>query len=351
MAFNYESLDLITKNVKHFRGDPTRFPTHGNSYRRHNHKCFYVDVINGERVFRIAYGQTWTRHEITKEQYEDRVARNLPASADEKWDYVIQPDGSSQWGTTGEKDYNYYEIKPCELGVMYPDNTFEFTMDASMGQGVRMYFSHWILRGYMYSSSRQGGVLIVQDGNRYPVVKGMRVNLSTMELHSSQSISIARESVNRKKAKGLLAKYDDMFKVSNSMIGNMDGKVLTEIAREVLGTTHDDRPPTNHFANFNYHDHNKLLSDAEKYLSERDYLGSALIYAYLSGNKELNYSLRWKSDLNPRAVLGYEKQFRKTIYRINKPFNYDEVPFGHLPPTEWRYVIKINNEQATQYPY
>jgi hypothetical protein len=172
-----------------------------------------------------------------------------------------------------------------------------------------------------------------------------------MELHPSQSISIAKETINRKKAKGLLSKYDDMFKVSNSMISNMDGKVLTEIAREVLGTVDHTRQPNTHFANFIFNDTDKIVADADKYLKERDYLGSALCYAYLSNNRELNYSLRWKEGINPKAVLGYEKQFRKTIYRINKPFNYDEVPFGQLPTTEWRYVIKINNEQVAQYPY
>jgi len=111
---------------------------------------------------------------------------------------------------------------PNEVGIVRPDNTFEFTTK-SLHQGLCMFVNDFI-DGYVYRSSRHGGyVYNVSIKNCteqvfHPLFKGIRFGLGeSKDVHELSKYQIFGRSVNRKESRQLMNKYADMFKVSEIM--------------------------------------------------------------------------------------------------------------------------------------
>ena len=143
---NYERLKEITKIASPYRGSTNRYPI---GKRTQNNKYFLEEKEGDEIIYRIIYGNSWTTTEITKEEYIVAKNNNDP-------DVYEQEDWNSK-----DKIYRRYKRKPNELGIVRPDNTFEFTKSLAngYGQGDKQILSGWSA-GYLYSSSRQGGMEI-----------------------------------------------------------------------------------------------------------------------------------------------------------------------------------------------
>jgi hypothetical protein len=140
-GLNYTRLNSISNSVSPYRGSVNRFPI---GSRRHNTKYFLVREEDGQRVFDIVHGQRWKHITLTKTEHDNLAKQGSPKLR------------SYQHGD-GTWEYYTYEVSPNILGVVRPDNTFEFT-STSYGQGDRGILSTYG-HGELSTNSRMGGMI------------------------------------------------------------------------------------------------------------------------------------------------------------------------------------------------
>lgn len=219
MSIQYQALKHITNATKPYRGSTNRFPL---SKRSQSYKYFLVDQLDGEVVYRIVYGKRYKQVFIEDDQVKlyEVMGKN-----------VVKPVAEDV------KPY-FYEELPNELGIVRPDNTFEFTM-SSLSQGNSMILNNH-MRGYVYRDSRRGGYVYNSYDSFHPVFEGLRFQLDdTKNVHESSKYEISGYSVSRKNAKHLTAQYQTMFKVSETIakvISPQDfAMIICELYKEVIG--------------------------------------------------------------------------------------------------------------------
>lgn len=221
-ALSYERLSLITKSEKPYRGTTNRFPV-GN--RRHNTKDFIVDTLNGETVYRVRYGFESEHSYITKEEYDSAIKNGLTSH----YEYEHESDPN--------KKYYRWTSFPKELGIVRPDNTFEFTMKEGGGQGANSILSTWS-RGWFMRSVRHGGMIYKEHNSGvspfHAVFKGLRLDVDTMRPHESSQYMVLTKQVDRRKTKEFLKPYEDFFKITETMSKSMEQKDIVGIAVELM---------------------------------------------------------------------------------------------------------------------
>lgn len=163
-----------------------------------------------------------------------------------------------------------------KLGVVYPDNTFEFHYIQDNGDAM---FLSEALGATIRGESRRGGKMFYgKNGHVHPVYKGLRIKLDTHEAVSDYTV--LRYKVNRKGMKDYKAQFDDWKNVSLAMAKQMDDEAILDVAVDV-------------FTEFHFNDVNQVLlgrldGDSEKYikhvtdkiLAKGDPLG-AMVYEVL----------------------------------------------------------------------
>jgi len=103
----YQKLAEQTLNSKPYRGTHNRFPI---GKRSQSNKYFLVDEENDEKIFRVHYGDYMKYTEISEETYEYHRGKINS--------YVLKQ---------GNGKYLMGNSIPHQLGIVRPDNTFEFT--------------------------------------------------------------------------------------------------------------------------------------------------------------------------------------------------------------------------------
>ena len=138
--------------------------------------------------------------------------------------------------------YNYYDKPPIEiyytdrymLGTFHPDNTFEFNPSVgSYNQGDTGVVSS-VLPGWITSKANYGGLVFYHRQTRtaVPVYENMRIRLcdgmptDPFELHVN--------TLDRKKTKSYRAKYDEMFKLSVTMLKAMGSEAIAHELHEMI---------------------------------------------------------------------------------------------------------------------
>lgn len=218
-SLSYAALKHITNVTSPYRGSTNRYPL---GDRKRSHKYFLVDYVDGEQVFRVIYGKRWERVFITPDEMVKYKALGKDVDGNPQ-------DPNKCW---------YYDVKPNEMGIVRPDNTFEFTMEY-LGIGNSGFLND-MMRGYLARSSRHGGVVYTtrysSQQNYYafhPVFKGLRINLESGAVHESSKYRVIGKRVSRKASKDLMKRYETMLKSSEVMAKTMEAKDFIEIAYEV----------------------------------------------------------------------------------------------------------------------
>ena len=346
MKLNYDELTKIVATQKRFRGrKEEQYPTHGWRYRNHSHKFFSYDEVDGEIVYRINYGANYKRVVVTPEESE--LLKKL--GKDMRCNNVVRYDERTQmWEETTDVEHYYYDSSPCELGIVRPDNTFEFTHENNLGQGVRHYLEHYCFQDWVYADCRKGGVTL---DRKYPLFNGLRIDLDTMTPAQTQQIELYKKRINRKAAKQLMSEYDEMFSVSKAMFSQMEKEVFVNTFKEVLSEQgvvwmwQQDKP------NLQYTKHSEVVKMADKLRLEGNYFESAMLYAYGYDLQGMTWRVRHNSNwINKDVFLNLDKSMKKILYRAHKPF--DLIPVADCDgSTEWGYAIKHNGKEVNQYRY
>jgi hypothetical protein len=221
-VLDYARLERITTVEKPYRGSTNRYPIED---RKYSHKCFYEEVLAGEKVYRIAYGHDYVSDPITKEQYEA-----VPKDSRHKqrvWE--VNPDNYD-----GNK-YIHSRREVGFVGIVYPDRSFEFTAKNEyygVGQGIKIHINGGWFPSNMYirSSKKHGGVVIsrrsftshVTDELIHPVFKGLRVYTDTLDVHEKCQYKTVGYKTNTKAIREAMEVYEKSFKVADVMFRAMN---------------------------------------------------------------------------------------------------------------------------------
>ena len=334
-ALNYTRLNSISNSVSPYRGSLNRFPI---GSRRQNNKYFLVGEENGERVFNIVHGQHWKSVQLTKQEHDELVKQGSPRL-------------HSHQDTDGKWEYYKYEVKPNILGVVRPDNTFEFT-GSSFGQGDRGILSSWS-HGWFSTDSRRGGMVWTSRTNAgtriMPVYRGMRISCETMQ--PTQPITVVGRKVDRKVGKTLLAKYVDFYNITEVMTKAMDYEAFVKTTADVVKEHADGE---------NYH----WLTFKEKAdaLVDTAPLDAAILYIMGWDIGSMRWNLRRHLDSQMSRYSAHEdtphdmfinlkRRLNKEIYKANDGV-FKKVEYTNqemYPPSEWGYTVMVDGVEVKQY--
>ena len=337
-ALNYKRLDSISNSVSPYRGSVNRFPI-GN--RRHNTKYFLVRNDEGERVFDIVHGMNWKHITLTKAEHDEFAKIGMPRL-------------NSYQSQDGTWEYYRYELYPNILGVVRPDNTFEFTGN-NYGQGDRGILSSYS-HGFLSTNSRMGGMIwmgkIYGNGERgaMPIYKGLRVNCETLQ--PTKPITVIGKKVDRKVGKDLLAKYADFYATTEVMTKAMDYDVFVKTMNDVMNDHLGGDIAQNH----------KVYSTKAEEIMETAPLDSAMLYimGWDIGNMRWNlrrfndtqYSRYSAHEDTPHTMfLNLKRRLNKEIYKANDSV-FKKVEYTNLelyPPSEWGYTVMVDGVEVEQY--
>ena len=341
-GLNYTRLNSISHSVPPYRGSTNRFPI-GN--RRHNTKYFLVRDEDGQRVFDIVHGQNWKHVTMTKEEYDEYAKLGM-----QRLNKYQDADGT--W------EYYRYEVYPNILGVVRPDNTFEFT-GRSYGQGDRGILSSYT-HGYLCTDSRRGGMIWTGrlHGNGYrgafPIYKGLRVGCDSM--HPTKPITVVGRKVDRKVGKDLLATYKDFYATTEVMTKAMDYEIFVKTMVEVL-SEHIGKPDT-----FSTMINWAVCAEKAKTLIDSAPLDAAMLYIYGWDVGSMRWNVRRFVDTSYGRYSAHEdtphdmfinlkRRLNKEIYKANDTvFKKVEYTNGEMyPPSEWGYTVMVDGVEVEQY--
>ena len=339
-ALNYKRLNSIAHSVSPYRGTLNRFPI-GN--RRENNKYFLVGEEDGLSVFTIVYGNRYTYVSLTKEEH-DRQAR----------------DGVSNLHAHKNSDGSWtcrrYDKIPNVLGLVRSDNTFEFT-STGYGQGERGILSSYSF-GHFTTDSRRGGTVWRGRANGnggvaiIPIYEGLRVHCETMR--PTKPITVVGRKVDRKVGKGLLARYQDFYAVTEVMTKAMDYDAFVRTMNDVVNE---------HMGGLDaYEMHTDYSAKAETLLHTAP-LDAAMLYmvGWDIGNMRWNLRKFTDSKLSSRysssedtphiMFLNLKRRLNKEVYKTNDQV-FKKVEYADCevyPPSEWGYTVLVDGVEVEQY--
>ena len=340
IALNYDRLNEISLRVNnHYRGDKTRFPI---GTRRQNNKCFYVREENGQKVFEITYGQRWSSKEVTKEEYEALKAAGKDAR-------MYAED------SVKETVYMRYDVEPNVMGVVRPDNTFEFNKK-EYHQGERGFLSAYT-HGYFINDSRRGGMVYSHRmDTMHPIWQGMRVDCATMK--PTQEYQVFTRQVNRKSSKELTAPYKDFLRTTETMLKAMDWAAFIGMAADIHKQYMSETDEI-HAGNA----YRKYGPIAERVKHEAP-LDAAVLFMLQLGVGELQWDLRRymesgsarhsRGDESPEELFVQMKRgLNKVLYRHHKEvFKRVEQTAGkRYPAGDWGVEVIVDGKEVKQYGY
>jgi len=355
-AFNYKRLLEITNTVPSFRGNVNRFPL-GN--RKQNNKYFLRRDEDGYTVFDIVYGETWNSTEIDRLEYirlklEHRKFRKATGT-ERAQTYVMKwakhEIVDDKWVSLPKQfEYHRRDRGHNIVGTVRPDNSFEFTK-SRYWQGDRCFLSQHSA-GYFSTDSRRGGMVYaidMLDDNAvfHAIWKGLRVNCNTMEAVTPYEVVI--NHVDRKGGKGLLSKYEHMFKVSEVMLKAMDLHTINNTCIEIVDGLLGVNAYKEHVGRKKeYTEHaEKLINDAP--------LDALLLFTLAHEVRHVGYRMRYgmnnHTDDTPENIfMATKRRVAKEVYKKN-PDILKEVPCAggkRYPACDWGVKVMVNGQQVEQ---
>ena len=355
-ALNYKRLLEITNTVPSFRGNVNRFPI---GERRQNNKYFLRRDEDGHTVFDIVNGDAWITTEIDRLAYiqlklEDRKFRKVKGVGKKtphpmKWTKHTTNEQGHYVELKRQFEYFRRDKDHNIVGTVRPDNSFEFTK-SRYWQGDRCFLSQ-SSAGWFSTDSRRGGMVFGMnnhtDGNAvfHAIWKGMRVNCDTMEAITPYEVVI--HHVDRKSGKGILSKYEHMFKVSEVMLKAMDLNLINSTCMDIVDGI------------FGVGEHKKhisvgLLEHAEKLIEDAP-LDALLLFTLAHDVRHVGYRMRYgmnnHSDDTPENIfMATKRKIAREVYKEN-PDILKEVSCGsgkRYPACDWGVKVMVNGQQVEQ---
>jgi hypothetical protein len=187
----------------------------------------------------------------------------------------------------------------------------------------------------------------MQDGNTvfHAIWKGLRVNCDTMEAVTPYEVVI--HHVDRKSGKGLLSKYEHMFKVSEVMLKAMDLNSINNTCIEIVDGI------------FGVGEHKKhisvgLLEHAEKLIEDAP-LDALLLFTLAHDVRHVGYRMRYgmnnHSDDTPENIfMATKRKIAREVYKENPAILKEVSCVGgkRYPACDWGVKVMVNGQQVEQ---
>ena len=342
-ALNYTRLNSISNSVSPYRGSLNRFPI-GN--RRQNTKYFLAGEENGERVFTIVHGDRYTSVSLTKQEHDKQLKDGVSSL-------------HAHQNTDGTWTCRRYDKVPNILGLVRPDNTFEFT-GTSYGQGDRGILSDYG-NGCLSNDSRRGGMIWMgAQGGKFkndktrgaiPIYKGLRIDCETMQ--PTKPITVIGRKVDRKVGKTLLAKYTDFYLTTEVMTKAMDYEAFVRTMNDVVNE---------HMGGLGVVEMHTDYSAKAETLLDTAPLDAAMLYMMGWDIGNMRWNLRRFIDSNtsryssgedtPHTMfLNLKRRLNKEIYKQNDEVfkKVEYINCEMYPPSEWGYTVIVDGVEVKQY--
>jgi len=337
---SYDRLKVVTETCKPYRGrENVEYPYYK---RAHGNKYFTPDMLDNELVYRIMYGHRHIRTEVSKDVFDAELKYQKYQHTEEK---VM-------------KYYIYIQI-PYEIGIVRPDNSFEFTTP-HINQSEITLLNNILFTsyksGFIQRSVRHGGV-VIRNGYRngdtlfYPIAEGMRVDIATHIPREAGSYKIVGRRVNRKSVNDLLGKYKEMFLVTETMMKTMSSEDYLSVCVDLV----------KEYTDFNKHD---AVEMAESTLNKSHMLDAFIMFAMATNADNLAVHVKrrisdayadWWVRKFPNDLYSHYTSARRAIskclYKQHEEVMKEvEFEFGKkYPSSEWGYEIYKNGVEIEQY--
>ena len=353
---NYKTLVNTMRTQAPYRGTENRFPL-GN--RKQSHKYFFYDKDQDQ--FRIVYGRLFGNVTISKEEYDAEPDRRTVGK------YPIY-DNLTGKPIPNEFRHLRHTQEPNVVGIVRPDNSFEFMSKSYYSQGDRTVLSKFCpYHGYFKVDVKRGGMLYIKGSysnieQMLPIFKGLRVDCDTVKPDPSHEYQLIGRRVNRKASKEIIKQYEDFFKVSEAMMSSIKMTDFMEIAAEVV-KQHTLNTNSNYWA-----DAIKLAPAIDRAINMMNDspLDAAALFCLALGDKGIG-NFRWMVTNNmflqrhnlygEEGVINYYPSMKRAVcdelykrhpdvlklveYEYGKPF----------PQSNWDYTVLRDGVATEQYYY
>lgn len=304
---NYESLVNKVKNSKPYRGSGNAYPL---GYREYSARHF--------RAMDDGSFTIWYLHR----EFSDKIQQ-------------------------GEVDNGWWRDKK-PLGVVRPDNSFEFTTQNGLHQGENILLSE-LLGVYVHQVKSKGGAVMSTGDGEYPIFTGLRFDIGTKK--PLTQFTVVQPTLNRKRSNEYMKQYKEFLDVYPMFIKAMNDKAALEVIRDLYNQY-------NKFYGAEFND-----QTLKEVVDKKHYVDAAFIMYLLKTHwVRSNFHYHWREDnagtSEPRLPREWQdsiqgtvsRHFRKTMLAETKEaFDWVNLPMGKLPATTWEHkIVSPTGEELRQ---
>ena len=304
---SYESLANQVKNSKPYRGSGNAYPL---GYREYSARHF--------RALDDGSFSIWYMHR-------------------EILDAVIKGEEVNAW---------YTDKKP--LGIVRPDNSFEFTTQNGLHQGENTLLSE-LLGVYIHQVKDKGGAVMSTGDGEYPIFTGLRFDIETKK--PLTQFEVVQPTLNRKRSNEHMKKYKEFLDVYPMFIKAMNDKTAVGVIKDLY-----EQYDRFHGAKFN----DKTLKEV---VDKKHYADAAFIMYLLKAHwVRSNFHYHWREEnghgTDPKMPREWQESIQGTVSRhfrrtmlaeTKEAFDWVNLPMGKLSATTWEHkIVSPTGEELRQ---
>ena len=279
------------------------------------------------------YRDSGNAYPLGYREYSSRHFRALDDGSFSIW--YMHREMSDKLGK-GELTEEYYADKK-PLGIVRPDNSFEFTEINGLHQGENTLLSE-LLGVYIHQVKNKGGaVMTVTSGKEeYPIFTGLRFDIETKK--PLTEFEVVQPTLNRKKSNAVMKSYKEFLSVYPMFINAMNDKAGIEVIKDLY----------EQFDKFSVLKLNQLTvkEAVDKkhyvdaaimlYLIKAHWVRSHFAYHLKEGSSDTRLSNDWQGDVKDIV----DRHFRKTILsQSSDAFDWVTLTKGKLCESSWDHKI------------
>lgn len=269
--------------------------------------------------------------------YREYSARHFRALEDGSFSiWYLHREFSDKIQIGGVTEGWWRDKKP--LGVVRPDNSFEFTTENGLHQGENTLLSE-LLGVYIHQVKDKGGAVMSTGDGEYPIFTGLRFDIGTKK--PLTQFTVVQPTLNRKRSNAHMKQYKEFLDVYPMFIKAMNDKAALEVIRDLYNQY-------NKFYGAEFND--KTLKEV---VDKKHYVDAAFIMYLLKTHwVRSNFYYHWRDEnagtSEPRLPREWQDQVQGTVSRhfrrtmlaeTKEAFDWIDLPMGRLPKTAWEHKI------------
>lgn len=269
--------------------------------------------------------------------YREYSARHFRALEDGSFSiWYLHREFSDKIQVGGVTEGWWRDKKP--LGIVRPDNSFEFTTENGLHQGENTLLSE-LLGVYIHQVKDKGGAVMSTGDGEYPIFTGLRFDIGTKK--PLTQFTVVQPTLNRKRSNEHMKQYKEFLDVYPMFIKAMNDKAALEVIRDLYNQY-------NKFYGAEFND--KTLKEV---VDKKHYVDAAFIMYLLKTHwVRSNFYYHWRDEnagtSEPRLPREWQDQVQGTVSRhfrrtmlaeTKEAFDWIDLPMGRLPKTAWEHKI------------